>query len=161
MSVATMLAIPLVSRQEPLLMNYEGLQKGLPWLPLSIKMRFTGYLLTIGFGLLMAGAQIMLTHGMADGKPGLTVDDMLMGVIFVFAVGIPEWIKASLVTIPFAFLIIDVISWWLTKLNPEFAWITIIGGYGYSLASTAMLFISLYQMWILPWKLAKEHHPST
>jgi len=63
--------------------------------------------------------------------------------------------------IPFAFLIIDVISWWLTKLNPEFAWITIIGGYGYSLASTAMLVISLYQMWILPWKLAKKHNPST
>lgn len=55
-------------------MNYEELQKGLPWLPLSIKMLFTGYLLTIGFGLLMAGAQIMLTHGMADGKPGLSVD---------------------------------------------------------------------------------------
>lgn len=92
---------------------------------------------------------------------GIAFIFMLMGAIFMFAVGIPEWIKASLVTIPFAFLIIDVISWWLTKLNPEFAWITIIGGYGYSLASTAMLFISLYQMWILPWKLAKEHHPNT
>jgi len=78
-----------------------------------------------------------------------------MGAIFVFVVGIPEWIKATLVVIPFTFLIIDVISWWLTKLNPEFAWITIIGGYGYSLASAAMLFISLYQIWILPWKPKK------
>jgi hypothetical protein len=43
-----------------------------------------------------------------------------------------------------------VLSWWLTKLDPEFAWLTIIGGYGYSLASTAMLFISLYQMWLKP-----------
>ncbi len=240
-------------------------QKGLPWLPLSVKMLFTGYLLTIGFGLIMAGAQIMLTHGMADGKPGLSVEDiaysyhgnregttleaklngsmknnappevrielikwaregapkdewenkfkpifekyctvchneasslpdfsklenvqkkatidtgisiasltkvshihlfgiafifMLMGAIFVFSVGIPEVIKAVLIFFPFAFLIIDVISWWLTKLNPAFAWITIIGGYGYTLASTAMLFISLYQMWILPRKLAKKH----
>ena len=86
---------------------------------------------------------------------------MLMGAIFLLAVGIPEWIKATLVMIPFSFLIIDVISWWLTKLNPEFAWFTLIGGYGYSLASTAMLFISLYQMWILPWKLAKKHNPAT
>lgn len=243
-------------------MTNEELQKGLPGLSLSVKMLFTGYLLTIGCGLLMAGAQIMMTHGMADGKPGLSIDDivysyyghrngstleaklngsmknnappqvrieiikwaregapakewdskfkklfethcvvchnagaslpdfsklanvqqlasvdtgisftlltkvshihlfgiafifMLMGAIFVFAVGIPEWLKATLITIPFAFLIIDVISWWLTKLAPEFAWITIIGGFGYSLASTAMLFISLYQMWILPRKLA-------
>lgn len=244
-------------------MNYKELQKGLPWLPLSIKMLFTGYLLAIGFGLLMAGAQIMLTHGMADGKPGLSLDDivysyygnrngttleamlngamknnappevridiikwardgapskdwepkfknvfetyctvchnagsslpdfaklenvqklatpdagisiasltkvshihlfgisfifMLMGAIFAFSVRITEGIKATLIIIPFAFLIIDVISWWLTKLNPNFAWITIIGGIGYSLASTAMLSISLYQMWILPHRLAK------
>lgn len=246
-------------------MNFAIPQKGLPDLPLSVKMLFTGYLLTIGFGLLMAGAQIMLTHGMADGKPGLSVDDivysyyghrngstleaklngsmkdnappqvridiikwaregapsnewdskfktvfdthctachnagsslpdfsklenvqqravmdtgisftsltkvshihlfgiafifMLMGAIFVFAVGIPEPLKATLIMIPFAFLIIDVISWWLTKLNPKFAWITIIGGYGYTLASTAMLFISLYQMWVLPWKQSKNN----
>lgn len=58
-------------------MNYQKLEKGLPWLPLSIKMLFTGYLLTIGLGLLMAGAQIMLTHGMADGKPGLSIDDIV------------------------------------------------------------------------------------
>ncbi|MGD0959977.1 MAG: elongation factor-1 alpha [Methylomonas sp.] len=243
-------------------MNEELPKTGLPWLSLSVKMLFTGYLLTIGFGLLMAGAQIMLTHGMADGKPGLSVDDivysyyghrdgttleaklngsmknkappearlaiikwardgapaidweikfkpifeqyctschspdsslpdfsklenvqqratidtgisftsltkvshihlfgiafifMLMGAIFTLSVGIPESIKAILIFFPFAFLIIDVISWWLTKLNPAFAWITIIGGYGYTLASTAMLFISLYQMWILPRKLA-------
>lgn len=250
-------------------MNCEKNPKSLPWLPLSVKMLFTGYLLTIGFGLLMAGAQIMLTHGMADGKPGLSLDDivysyygnrngttleaklngsmkdnappdvridiikwardgapaadwdakfktvfaehctvchnagsslpdfsklenvqqrasidtgisftsltkvshihlfgiafifMLMGAIFVFAVGISEPVKATLIFFPFAFLIIDVISWWLTKLNPAFAWITIIGGYGYSLASTAMLFISLYQMWILPRKLAKKLHSDT
>jgi hypothetical protein len=46
-------------------------------LALPTKTLFTGYLLTIGLGLLMAGAQIMLTHGMADGKPGLSVDDIV------------------------------------------------------------------------------------
>ena len=247
-------------------MNFKNLDKGLPWLPLSLKMLFTGYLLAIGLGLLMAGALIFETHGKADGQSGLSIDDivysyygdrtgttleamlngsmkshappkvrieiikwaragapvkewhtqfenifathctschhagtslpdftrlenvqkyvridkgipivslirqshvhlfgisfifMLMGAIFVFAVGIPEWIKGTLVMIPFAFLILDVLSWWLTKLNPEFAWLILIGGYGYSLASTIMLFTSLYQMWILPWKLNKEHN---
>jgi hypothetical protein len=38
---------------------------------LSLKALFTGYILVIGVGLMMAGAQIMLTHGQSDGKPGL------------------------------------------------------------------------------------------
>ena len=58
-------------------MNNNNTEKALPYLSLSVKMLFTGYLLTIGFGLLMAGAQIMLTHGMADGKPGLSIDDVV------------------------------------------------------------------------------------
>ncbi len=46
-------------------------------LPLSIKSLFTGYTLVIGIGLMMAGAQIMLTHGMSDGEPGLSIDDVV------------------------------------------------------------------------------------
>jgi len=46
-------------------------------LNLPLKALFTGYLLAIGLGLLMAGTQIMLTHGMADGKFGLSVDDIV------------------------------------------------------------------------------------
>jgi len=238
-------------------MNPKIFKTALPDLPLSEKLLYTGYLLTIGLGLLMAGAQILLTHGMADGKFGLSVDDivysyhgnrkgttleaklngsmknnapapvrleiikwarkgapesewndkikpyfeqycvmchnaqstlpdftklkniqkqaqpdqgvsftsltrvshihlfgisfifMLMGLIFVRAVGIPEIIKGLLLITPFAFLILDVISWWLTKIWPGFAWVTIIGGFGYTLASTYMLFVSLYQMWFL------------
>jgi hypothetical protein len=232
-------------------------------LPLPTKTLFTGYLLAIGLGLLMAGAQIMLTHGMADGKPGLSVDDIIysyhgnhdganasrlvsklygsmkdnappevrmallkwadagapasewettikpkvdefcgpchanmpglanitekpvmdqmtkrdegasyptltrvshihlfgiafifffVGWIFSYATGISPMTKAVLIFTPFAFLIVDVVSWWLTKLDPNFAWLVIIGGFGYSLASTIMIFTSLYQMWIAPWR---------
>ena len=230
----------------------------LPNMGLSVKVLFTGYLLAIGLGLIMAGLQIMLTHGMADGKMGLSVDDivysyygnrgnskleaklngsmkdkapeniraelihwardgapeeayhqkiqglteqycsgchggvpglpvfnsydlmkdiaaidmgasissltrvshihlfgiafifMFVGLIFSFAVGIPKWLKELAILMPFAFLIIDIISWWLTKWFPAAAWLTIIGGLGYSLASTFMWFTSLYQMWIMP-----------
>jgi hypothetical protein len=229
-------------------------------LKLPLKALFTGYLLAIGLGLLMAGAQIMLTHGMADGKFGLSVDDIvysyhgnhdgpnasklesklfgsmkdnapaevrlalvkwadagapasewesnikpkvveycgpchanmpglanitdkavmdqmtkrdegmsismltrvshihlfgvafiffMVGWIFSFATGFSTWLKSFLIFTPFAFLIVDVASWWLTKMNPNFAWLVIIGGFGYSLASTVMIFSSLYQMWIL------------
>lgn len=44
----------------------------LPSVSMSIKALFTGYILVVGIGLLMAGAQIILTHGMADGKLGVS-----------------------------------------------------------------------------------------
>jgi hypothetical protein len=224
--------------------------------PLALRVVFTSFLLTIGVGLMMAGAQIMMTHGMADGKVGLSLDDivysyygnktgskiegklngsmqamapdevrldiikwaragapeaewepkykavfaqycaichsaeqtalpnftqydnvkhvtetdegasfssltrvshihlfgisfifMFVGMIFAFARFNQTW-KIVLIITPFAFLIIDVLSWWLTKLMPEFAWFTIIGGFGYSVASGIMLFTSLAQMWL-------------
>lgn len=222
-----------------------------------VKALFTGYLLAIGLGLLMAGGQILLTHGMADGKFGLSIDDIVysyygdrtgskleaklngsmkenappearltmikwaragapanewettikplteqycvgchanmpgivnvgekdailkiaatdngmsitsltrvshihlfgiafifffVGWIFSFATGFSPIVKAGLIFFPFAFLILDVASWWLTKMNPNFAGLVIIAGFGYSLASTVMIFSSLYQMWIL------------
>ena len=42
-----------------------------------IKVLFTGYLCTVGVGYLFALIQILFTHGMADGKFGLSVDDIV------------------------------------------------------------------------------------
>lgn len=44
---------------------------------LPLKALFTGYLVVIGLGLMMSFAQILLTHGMADGNFGLSVDDIV------------------------------------------------------------------------------------
>ncbi|MGI2324445.1 MULTISPECIES: elongation factor-1 alpha [unclassified Methylococcus] len=224
-------------------------------LPEAYKILFTGFLLVIGIGLLMAGEQIMLTHGKADGKPGLSINDIiysyygnrtgskletmlkgqmkpmapdevrfeliewaedgapmtewaskikprldqycvschnadsglpdftkpenvqkvaeidhgasitsltrvshihLFGIAFIFMfVGwifglaeFPRKWKLILIATPFAFLIVDVLSWWLTKFFSIFAWLTMIGGIGYSLASTVMILTSLAQMWL-------------
>jgi len=236
----------------------------LPNAALPLKTLFSGWLLVVGLGLLFAGAQIMLTHGMADGKFGLSVDDIvysyygkrdegsklvsklngsmkdnappevrmaiikwaetgaspegwderismdidqycqpchanisglpdlsnkdamkkllavdegqpmssltrvshihlfgisfiffMVGWIFTYAIGISPIHKAIVISVPFLFLIVDVLAWWLTKWNPNFAWLVIIGGFGYSLAAAIMIFTSLYQMWILP--LRKPH----
>lgn len=229
----------------------------LPNMPAPLKALFAGYLLVIGVGLLMAGLQIMLTHGMADGKVGLSKNDIVysyygdrthsllesklngsmkanapdevrtdiikwvhkgapkddwdahfkgvfaqhcvvchsvvpnipnfnnfeevqkvaatsegasftsltrvshihlfgisfifffIGFIFSFAVGVPKKLKIIAIAFPFAFLIIDILSWWLTKLAPGFAFLTIVGGIGYSIASTFMWATSMYQMFIL------------
>ncbi len=236
------------------------LTMNLSTISLPLKALFTGYILVIGVGLMMAGAQIMLTHGMSDGKTGLSIDDIVysyygnrsnsklenklngsmkdkaptkerlaiinwvthgatqqrwtteiqpivlkrcaschtsipalpnitqfevikklaatdgavdtssltrishihlfgiafifffVGLIFSLTLGFGRRLKALIIFIPFAFLILDVSAWWLTRLNPDFAWLVIIGGLGYSLASAIMLSSSLYQMWITPWR---------
>ena len=230
----------------------------LPELALPMRALFTGYILVVGIGLLMAGVQILLTHGMADGKLGVSIDDIvysyygnrsnskletklngsmqdkaptavkremirwaqqgasrqtwddtvgshfqqhcvschsvipgipsftsyesvlpaaavdtgetvdalarvshihLFGIAFIFffvgyifyhAVGFNPLLQSALIFTPFAFLLIDVLSWWLTKWYPNFAVLTIIGGFGYSVASTIMLVSCLYQMWVMP-----------
>ncbi len=240
----------------------------LPSLSLPLRTLFTGYLLVTGIGLLMAGGQILLTHGMADGKFGVSIDDIVysyygnrggsrleaklngsmkdkasaevraeiihwvqngspeeeweprvkhlfknnctqchgnipglpdfnkleivkeisevdkgtsvdsltrvshihlfgiafifffVGLIFSLVVGIKSWIKALIISIPFIFLILDVLSWWLVKWYPNFAILTIIGGVGYSMASGFMIFTSLYQMWVLPFK-GKQYSDNT
>jgi hypothetical protein len=234
----------------------------LPSLDITIKSLFTSYLLTIGLGAVLASAQILMTHGMADGKLGLSVDDIVYsyhgdpsnskietklngsmkdkastadrleiikwvrngalkqqwdenirdiiytncischstipglpdftqfdevklvaksadsgasassltrvshihifaisfifffnGIIFSLSIRLKQWFKILVVCAPFFFLSIDVFSWWLTKIDPGFAWLTIISGVGYSICSAITWFISLYQMWILPGKL--------
>ena len=230
----------------------------LPHLDITIKSLFSSYLLVIGLGALLASLQILMTHGMADGDFGLSVDDIVYsyhgnpahslietklngsmkdkasaadrleiikwvrqgakkdqwegdvktifytncvschsvipglpdftqfdevqrvsqpsagasttsltrsshihifaisfiflfnGLIFSLSVGIKSWIKISIVCLPFLFLIIDVFSWWLTKIHPGFAWFTIISGVGYSFCSAVTWFVCMYQMWVMP-----------
>jgi hypothetical protein len=230
----------------------------LPGLRLPLKVLCTGYLIVAGVGLAMSGAQILLTHGMADGHFGLSVDDIvysyygnrgnsrleaklngtmkdkastevrvdiirwvrqgspetewnskisqhfatncmkchgaipglprftnyeevkpvaqidegasvssltrvshihLFGIAFIFfficlifslAIGLPSWLKALAIGFPFAFLVVDILSWWMTKWYPGFAWFTIIGGVGYNLSAIFMLGTSLFQMWVMP-----------
>lgn len=226
-------------------------------LPVTYRALFTGFLLVVGLGLFMAGAQIMLTHGQADGKPGLSMDDIvysyygnrtgskmesaltgkmkdrapaevnftlikwvrdgapeaewnkvepllekncgschdaesglpevakhdvakslaevdhgasigtltrvshihLFGISFIFLFvgwifGMAEfdqrW-KVILISTPFAFLVLDVASWWLTKFWPDCAVITMVGGLGYSAAAMVMFITSFAQMWLPRW----------
>ena len=230
----------------------------LPSLNLTIRCLFSSYLFVIGLGAVLASAQILMTHGMADEQFGLSVDDVAYsyhgdpehslietklngsmsdkasssdkleiikwvrvgapkdlwdskikavfykncischsvipglpnftryeevkkvsqpsggasattltrsshihifaisfifffnGLIFSLAVGLRPWFKIAIMCLPFFFLMIDVVSWWLTKIAPEFAWLTIISGVGYSLCSSVTWFVSMYQLWVLP-----------
>ena len=78
---------------------------------------------------------------------GISFIFLFVGWIFSMAQYPGKW-KLILISTPFAFLIMDVLSWWLTKYIPAFAWLTMVGGFGYSLASSIMIFTSLAQMWV-------------
>ena len=81
---------------------------------------------------------------------GIAFIFFFVGYIFRHAVGFPPLLQIALIFTPFAFLLIDVLSWWLTKWRPNFAVFEIIAGIGYSIASAIMLITSLYQMWVMP-----------
>ena len=224
-----------------------------------LKVLFTSYLCVVGIGYMMAFTQILFTHGMADGKFGLSVDDIVysyygdrtgtllenklngsmkdmaedhdrleiikwirdgaeestfessgvqmifennciachsaeaemglpdytvfseikertqqdtgatfssltrvshihlfgisfifffVGAIFVFAKSVPIWLKGTVIALPFVSQIMDIASWWLTKFDPMFAWLVLIGGSGMGAAFAFMWFVSVYEMWI-------------
>jgi hypothetical protein len=222
-----------------------------------IKVLFTGYLCTVGVGYLFALIQILFTHGMADGKFGLSVDDivysyygnrsgtvleqklngsmkdkapeqerfkimewvrdgaliedykddgidkiiesrcvmchnesasgipdftkfeqlklltaqdtgatfsslirvshihlfgisfifMFVGLIFSFAETTTTQYKCIAIGMPYVFLIADILSWWLTKIHPMFAWLVIIAGMGMAVSFAFMWATSILEMW--------------
>ena len=83
---------------------------------------------------------------------GIAFISFFVCLIFSLTVGIPSWLKATAIVTPFVFQVVDVLSWWLTAWSPSFAFLTIIGGTFYNLATAFMIAASLYQMWVLPYR---------
>ena len=78
---------------------------------------------------------------------GITFIFFIMGQIFSHAYVRPVWFKSVVVAAPFVAIIMDVMSWYMTKLFPPFAWVVIMGG-GLMGASFAFQWIiSMYQLW--------------
>ena len=84
---------------------------------------------------------------------GIAFIFMFVGLIFSLASGVPAGLKGAAIIMPYVFLVLDIASWWLTKLNPNFALLVILGGGGMAMAFVFMLVVSMYEMWVLPWKL--------
>lgn len=225
-------------------------------LDIPVKVLFTGYLTTVAVGYLMALIQILFTHGMADGKFGLSIDDivysyygnrsgtvmetklngsmkenaseherfvimqwvrdgaeedeyaesgvekiiqescvmchnkesslpdftdfkvlkslttqdegatfgsltrvshihlfgisfifMFVGLIFSFAETSTVKYKSIAIGMPYLFLLVDILSWWLTKLHPMFAILVILAGAGMAISFAFMWTVSVAEMW--------------
>lgn len=79
---------------------------------------------------------------------GLTFIFLSIGLVFRHAYFRREWLQAGIVVTPFLSIIADIASWYLTKLNEEFAWIVIGSGALMGTCFSIMFFVSIWQMWI-------------
>ena len=78
---------------------------------------------------------------------GLTFVFFLVGSIFSHAYVRPVWFKCAVVALPFAALLLDVGSWYFTKLFHPFAYVVMAAGGVMGLAFAFMWVVSMYQMW--------------
>jgi len=86
---------------------------------------------------------------------GMTFIFFIMCFIFTHALVSPFWLKCVVVAIPFLSIILDVFSWYLTKIYEPFAWVVMISGAFMGVAFAYMWLVSFYQMWF--YKLPKEY----
>ena len=78
---------------------------------------------------------------------GLTFVFFLLGTIFSHAYVRPVWLKCSVIALPFVALVLDVGSWYFTKLYHPFAGLVMLGGAFIGLSFAFMWLVSMYQLW--------------
>lgn len=78
---------------------------------------------------------------------GLTFVFFVMGTIFSHAYVRPIWLKCTAVGLPFVSLVLDISSWYFTKLYHPFGLVVMAAGGLMGLSFAYMWFVSMYQMW--------------
>ncbi len=80
---------------------------------------------------------------------GISLLLITVGLIFVRAELWP-WLHYVLIVLPFAAMLADIFSWFLTKFYPLYAYVVVIGGALMVSSIGAQILISLYQLWFMP-----------
>lgn len=88
---------------------------------------------------------------------GLTFIFFIMGLIFSHAYVRPVWFKSLVIALPFFALMVDVSSWYLTKIFPPMAWAVMVGGGVYGLSFATQWIISMYQIWFFKFRARETH----
>ena len=78
---------------------------------------------------------------------GLTFVFFLLGTIFSHAYVRQVWLKCTVIVLPFVALVLDVGSWYFTKLYHPFAWLVMLGGAFIGLSFAFMWVVAMYQLW--------------
>lgn len=81
---------------------------------------------------------------------GISFIFMFVGIIFSFAQSPTVKYKCIAIGMPYAFLLVDILSWWLTKIHPMFAVLVILAGMGMGVSFMFMWAISILEMWFYP-----------
>ena len=94
---------------------------------------------------------------------GLSFIFFLVGLIFSHAYLRPIWFKCLVVGMPYVALVLDVSSWYFTKLFHPFALVTMGAGALMGLSFAFMWVVSMYQMWFSgpPEAVAHRHGETT
>ncbi len=152
----------------------------LPDFPVEMKALATAALVFAGIAVLMGLSYIVAAHSGTDGSYNITVSDIaalytgpgasmatiislahihllglfsffsIIGFIFIHST-LSAGLKSAIAVLPFIAFLVDVSGWFLTKLLATgFVWLVILGGATFSMALTAMILISLYELWIAP-----------
>ena len=91
---------------------------------------------------------------------GMTFIFFIMGMIFSHAYVRPVWFKSAVIALPFLSMIVDVGSWYLTKINTSFAWAVIIGGGFMGMSFAFQWAVSMYQIWFYRYAGGEKEHPA-
>ncbi len=86
---------------------------------------------------------------------GITFIFFIMGLIFSHAFVRPVWFKSLIVALPFLAIIVDVLSWYVTKVFPPFAYAVILGGGLMGLSFAFQWVVSMYQIWFSKYSAEK------
>lgn len=78
---------------------------------------------------------------------GISIIFLLTGAIFSLS-ETTLWLRVSLVVVPYLAILADIGSWWLTKFDPVFGSVVVIGGAIMGLAMACQILISLWEMWL-------------
>lgn len=78
---------------------------------------------------------------------GLTFIFFIMGSVFSHAYVRPVWFKCSVIALPYFAILMDICSWFITKVIHLFAVVVMAGGALMGLCFAFMWLVSMYQMW--------------
>jgi hypothetical protein len=81
---------------------------------------------------------------------GLTFIFFIVGLMFSHAYVRPVWFKCTVIALPFVAIVMDVSSWYFTKIFHPFAFVVMAAGFIMAVCFASMWFVTMYQLWFSP-----------
>ncbi|TAL91456.1 MAG: hypothetical protein EPN69_10215 [Rhodanobacter sp.] len=76
---------------------------------------------------------------------GIGLVTFVLGFVFTFT-ALPAWLKNIVIVAPFAAVVVDIATWFLTKWDPIFAYTVLVAGSVMGLSWAFQILVSMYQI---------------